>query len=140
MRHRKNKYQLGRTSDHRKALLRNLTAQLIEKNRIHTTLTKAKALRPVAEKMITLGKSGTLADKRRAFSFFYRRGTVHKLFNEVAIRFMDRKGGYTRIIKDEPRKGDGAPMAYIEFVDYVYEAKKKKKESVKEKVARQKKK
>lgn len=140
MRHKKNKYRLGRSSDHRSAMLRNLTAQLIEKNRIRTTLTRAKALRPVAEKMITIGKSGTLADKRRAFSFFYKRDTVHKLFNEVAIRFMDRNGGYTRIIRDEARKGDGAPMAYIEFVDFVFQPKKKKKDTVKEKVAKQKKK
>lgn len=138
MRHKKKKFKLGRPSDHRKALLRNLTAQVIEKNRIRTTITKAKAVRPIVEKMITLGKSGTLADKRRAFAFFYRRGTVHKLFNEVSIRFMDRNGGYTRITRDDRRQGDGAQMAYIEFVDYVFEH-KKKKEKIKDKVAKQKK-
>jgi len=124
MRHQKAGYKLGRNPSHRKALLRNLTASLIEKNRIETTLAKAKAVKPIVEKMITVGKSGTLADKRLAFSYLYSRKTVHMLFNEVAPRFIDRKGGYTRIIKSNFRKGDGAEMAIVEFVDYKYEPKK----------------
>ena len=126
MRHQKGGFKLGRNPAHRKALLRNLTASLIDKNRIETTLAKAKAVRPIVERMITAGKSGTLADKRLAFSYLYNRKTVHKLFNEVAPRFMDRNGGYTRIIKSHFRKGDGAEMAIVEFVDFKYEAKDKK--------------
>ena len=133
MRHRKKKFKLGRKPAHRKAMLRNLTAQVIENDRIRTTITRAKAVKPLLEKMITVGKSGSLADKRRAFAFFFQRNTVHKLFNEVAIRFMDRNGGYARIVKDDYRQGDGAQMAYLEFVDFVFEPKKKKKESLKEK-------
>ena len=136
MRHGKRKYKLGRDSAHRKAMLRNLTAEVVEHNRIRTTVTRAKAVQPLVEKMITLGKSGTLADKRRAFAFLFKRDSVHLLFNEVAIRFMDRKGGYTRIIKDDNRKGDGAPMAYLEFVDYMFNSKVKKKKSLKDKVAK----
>ncbi len=125
MRHLKGGSKLRRNPSHRKALLRNLTASLIENNRIETTLAKAKALRPIVEKMITLGKSGTLADKRRAMAYIYKRNTVHMLFDEVAPRFMDRNGGYTRIIKGDFRKGDGAEMAIIEFVDYKFDEKSK---------------
>ncbi|MCK4835827.1 MAG: 50S ribosomal protein L17 [Candidatus Aminicenantes bacterium] len=131
MRHRKGGYKLGRNPSSRKALLRNLTASLIEKNRIHTTITKAKAARPIVEKMVTLGKSGTLASKRRALAYLYKRKTVKVLFDEVAPRFMDRQGGYTRIIKDDFRKGDGAEMAYLEFVDYKFEKKDKKSKAKK---------
>lgn len=126
MRHLRAGFKLGRNPASRRALLRNLTTSLIEKNRIQTTLAKAKAVRPVVEKMITLGKSGTLASKRRAMAYLTKRKTVHLLFSEVAPRFMDRKGGYTRIIKSDFRKGDGAEMAYIEFVDYKFEKKEKK--------------
>lgn len=126
MRHLKAGFKLGRNPSHRKSLLRNLTASLIENNRIETTLTKAKAVKPIVEKMITLGKSGTLADKRRAFSYLYSRKTTHLLFNEVAPRFMDRKGGYTRIMRTDFRKGDGAEMAIIEFVDNKFEPKSSK--------------
>ena len=124
MRHLKGGSKLRRNPSQRKSLLRNLTASLIENNRIETTLAKAKALRPIVEKMITIGKTGTLANKRRAMAYIYKRNTVHILFNEVAPRFMDRNGGYTRIIKSNFRKGDGAEMAIIEFVDYKFEAKK----------------
>ena len=117
---------MGRNPSHRKSLLRNLTASLIEKNRIETTLAKARAVRPIVEKMVTIGKSGNLADKRRALAFLYKRKTVHILFDEVAPRFMDRPGGYTRIIKSDFRKGDGAEMAILEFVDYKFEKKDKK--------------
>jgi large subunit ribosomal protein L17 len=126
MRHLKGGYKLGRRPEHRKALLRNLTASLIEKNRIETTLAKAKAVRPIVERMITIGKSGSLADKRKALAYLYKRKTVQILFDEVAPRFMDRIGGYTRIIKTDFRKGDGAEMAILEFSDYIYEVKDKK--------------
>jgi large subunit ribosomal protein L17 len=126
MRHLKGGFKLRRNPAQRKALLRNLSASLIEKNRIETTLAKAKAIKPIVEKLVTMGKSGDLADKRRAFAYLYKRETVHVLFNEVAPRFMDRQGGYTRIIKSDFRKGDGAEMAIIEFVDYIYKKKTKK--------------
>ena len=127
MRHLKGGFKLRRKPDHRKSLLRNLTASMIEKNRIQTTLAKAKAVRPIVEKMITLGKNGTLAAKRNALAYLYKRKTVQLLFDEVAPRFMDRKGGYTRIIKTDFRKGDGAEMAILEFTDYIYEDKSKTK-------------
>jgi large subunit ribosomal protein L17 len=126
MRHLNGGFKLGRKPDHRKALLRNLTASVIEKNRIETTLAKAKAVKPIVDKMITLGKTGSLADKRRALAYLYKRKTVQTLFDEVAPRFMDRNGGYTRIIKTDFRKGDGAEMAILEFTDYIFESKDKK--------------
>lgn len=126
MRHLKSGFKLGRTPSHRKALLRNLTGSLIEVNRIQTTLAKAKAVQPIVEKMVTLGKSGTLADKRNALAYLYRRKTVQILFDEVAPRFMDRNGGFTRIIRTDFRKGDGAEMAILEFSDYKFEVKDKK--------------
>ncbi len=126
MRHLKGGFKLGRKPEHRKAVLRNLTASLIEKNRIETTLAKAKAVRPIVEKMVTIGKSGTLADKRKALTFLYKRKIVQLLFDKVAPRFMDRNGGYTRIIKTDYRKGDGAEMAILEFTDYIFEVKDKK--------------
>ncbi len=126
MRHLKGGSKLGRNPSQRKSLLRNLTASIIENNRVETTVAKAKAVRPIVEKMITLGKSGTLANKRKALSYLYKRETTHILFNEVAPRFMDRNGGYTRIIKTDFRKGDGAELAIIEFVDYIFEPKSKK--------------
>jgi large subunit ribosomal protein L17 len=126
MRHNKGGFKLGRKPASRKALLRNLTTSLIEKNRIETTLAKAKAVKPIVEKMVTLGKSGTLASKRRALAYLFKRKSVQILFDELAPRFMDRQGGYTRILKSDFRKGDGAEMAIIEFVDYKFEKKDKK--------------
>jgi large subunit ribosomal protein L17 len=126
MRHLKGGFKLRRSPSHRKSLLRNLTASLIEKSRIETTLVKAKAVKPIVEKMITLGKNGTLAAKRQAIAYLYRRKTVQLLFDEVAPRFMDRNGGYTRIIRTDTRKGDGAEMAILEFTDYIFEVKDKK--------------
>jgi len=108
-------------------LLRNLSASVIEKNRIVTTLAKARAVQPVVERMVTLGKVGSLAAKRRAFAFLFTRKSVQVLFDEVAPRFMDRAGGYTRIIKSDFRRGDGAETAILEFVDYQYAPKKAKK-------------
>lgn len=126
MRHGKDGYKLRRDPAHRRALLRNLAASVVEKNRVTTTLAKAKAVQPIVEKLIGLGKSGTLADKRRALAYFFRRQTVQKLFDDVAPRFMDRRGGYTRIIRGDFRKGDGAETAIIEFVDYQFVPKEKK--------------
>ncbi len=131
MRHNKGGFKLGRNPASRKALLRNLTTSLIEKNRIETTIAKAKAVKPIVEKMITLGKSGTLASKRRAIAYLYKRKAVQVLFDEVAPRFMDRQGGYTRILKSDFRKGDGAEMAIIEFTDFKFEKKDKKSKAKK---------
>jgi large subunit ribosomal protein L17 len=134
MRHLKGGFKLRRNPSHRKSLLRNLTANIIERNRIETTLAKAKAAKPIVEKMVSLGKNGTLAAKRQALAYLYKRKTVQLLFDEVAPRFMDRNGGYTRIIRTDNRKGDGADMAILEFSDYIFEVKDKKaKEKAKEK-------
>jgi large subunit ribosomal protein L17 len=117
MRHQKKTVKLGRTAEHRKALLANQVCSLIEHSRIKTTLAKAKAVRPFAEKMVTLGKSGTLHDRRNAIAYLHQTGAVKKLFEEIAPRSAERAGGYTRIIKLGPRMSDSAPMAYIEWVD-----------------------
>ena len=119
MRHRKAGKKLGRTPAHRKALYANLAGSLIEHGRIETTIAKAKAVRPIAEKMITLGRRGDLAARRQALAYLRANEIVHMLFAEVAPRFADRAGGYTRIVKLGPRYGDSAEMAYLEFVDYV---------------------
>lgn len=117
MRHRKHTSKLNRTSEHRAALMRNLTVALVTHERIHTTQVKATQLRPIAESLITLAKDGTLAARRLVISRVGDRDAVHKLFSEIAPRVANRNGGYLRIVKDGPRMGDGAPMAYIEFVD-----------------------
>ena len=119
MRHQRSGKKLGRDSAHRKALFANLTASLIEHGRIRTTETKAKAVRPIAEKMVTLGREGSIHSRRQALAYLRTQEVVHKLFSEVAPRFVGRPGGYTRIVKLGPRQGDSAPMAYLEFVDYV---------------------
>ena len=119
MRHRKAGKKLGRTPAHRKALYANLAGSLIEHGRIETTIAKAKAVRPIAEKMITLGRRGDLAARRQALAYLRANEIVHMLFAEVAPRFADRAGGYTRIVKLGPRYGDAAEMVYLEFVDYV---------------------
>jgi large subunit ribosomal protein L17 len=117
MRHQKKTVKLGRTAEHRKALLANQVCSLIEHSRIKTTLAKAKAVRPFADKMVTLGKRGTLHDRRNAISYLHQPGLVKKLFEVIAPRSAQRAGGYTRIIKLGPRPSDSAPMAYIEWVD-----------------------
>ena len=117
MRHRKEKRPLGRTSSHRDALLRNLVTSLIDKGRITTTLEKAKELRRVADRMVTLGKQGTLAARRRAAPIVRSDAAVKKLFAEVALWSESRPGGYTRILQLGTRPGDGATKAIIEFVD-----------------------
>jgi large subunit ribosomal protein L17 len=119
MRHHRSGKKLGRDSAHRKALYANLAGSLIEHGRIKTTEAKAKAVRPVAEKMITLGRRGDLAARRQALAYLRSQEVVHQLFADVGPRFSDRDGGYLRIVKIGPRPGDGAEMAYLEFVDYV---------------------
>jgi large subunit ribosomal protein L17 len=122
MRHRRSGRKLGRDAAHRKALYANLTSALIEHGRIRTTIAKAKEVRPIAEQMITLGRRGDLASRRRAIGYLRSHEIVHKLFAEVAPRFADRPGGYSRIVKLGPRQGDGAEMVYLELVDHVPEA------------------
>ena len=117
MRHQKKTIKLGRTSEHRKALLANQVCSLIEHQRIRTTLAKAKAARPLAEKMVTLGKKGSLHARRTAFAVLRQKTAVKKLFDEIAPRTADRHGGYTRIVRLGQRKSDAAPVAYLEWVD-----------------------
>ena len=117
MRHLSSKSKLKRNASQRRALLSNLTCSLIEHGRIKTTLGKAKALRPVAEKMVTLGKSGDLHSRRVALAFLRQKDVVAKLFSEVAPASANRPGGYCRITKLGARLTDAAPMAYIEFCD-----------------------
>lgn len=118
MRHQKKTVKLGRTTSHRDALLANQVCSLIEHTRITTTLAKAKAVRPLAEKLVTIAKKGTLHARRVALSYLHHNeDAVRKLFSEVAPRSASRNGGYTRIIKTGPRKSDSAPMAFIEWVD-----------------------
>ena len=121
MRHQRSGRKLGRDAAHRKALYANLAGALIEHGRIRTTEAKAKEVRPIAEQMITLGKRGDLAAHRQAVAFLRSKPIVRKLFAEVAPRFADRPGGYTRVVKLGPRQGDAAPMAYLELVDHVPE-------------------
>ena len=117
MRHQKKTIKLGRTAEHRKALLANQVCSLIEHQRIKTTLAKAKAVRPLAEKMVTLGKNGSLHARRTALATLRHKDVVQKLFDDIAPRSTERNGGYTRIVKLGQRKSDSAPMAFIEWVD-----------------------
>lgn len=117
MNHRKTGRKLGRTSAHRKALFRNMVTSLLEHEQIRTTDAKAKELRGVAEKMITLGKKGTLHARRNALRTIRSKEVTSKLFDELAERYKDRPGGYTRVIKLGQRPGDAAPMSIIELVD-----------------------
>jgi large subunit ribosomal protein L17 len=118
VRHHRRGRKLGRDAAHRKALYANLTAALIEHGRIKTTVAKAKEVRPIAEEMITLGKRGDVAAHRQAVAFLRSKEIAHTLFADVAPRFADRPGGYTRVVKLGPRQGDAAEMAYLELVDY----------------------
>ena len=137
MRHQKKTVRLGRKAEHRKALLANQVCSLIEHQRIKTTLAKAKAVRPLAEKMVTLGKNGSIHARRTAFSTLRHKDAVKKLFDEIAPRSTERNGGYTRIVRLGQRKSDSASMAFIEWVDAAVvveekpteEKKAKKKES-----------
>src|SRR2546430_15482711 len=117
MRHQKKTVKLGRTAEHRKALLANQVCALIEHQRIKTTLAKAKAARPRAEKMVTLGKKGSIHARRNALATLRQKPAVKKLFDQIARRSTDRNGGYTRIVRLGQRKSDSAPMAFIEWVD-----------------------
>jgi large subunit ribosomal protein L17 len=117
MRHLKAGRKLSRTSEHRKALFRNMVTSLIEHEQVKTTDAKAKELRRIADRMITLAKRGSLHARRQAAAYVRTRKAVSKLFDEVAARFRDRPGGYTRIIKVGVRHGDAAPMSVIEFTD-----------------------
>ena len=128
MRHLKAGRKFGRTSAHRKALFRNLVQALIQRERISTTLAKAKELRGKVEKTITLGKKGTLHARRQAFKLAPAKEAVQKVFGPLAERYANRPGGYTRIIRIGHRKGDDAPMAFIELVDRDGEAKAPSKE------------
>ncbi len=108
--------KLGRPTDQRIAMLRNLTTSLLENGKIETTVTRAKEVRSTAEKMITLGKTNTLHTRRQAMSYITKEDVVKKLFDEIAPKYADRNGGYTRIIKIGPRRGDAAEMCIIELV------------------------
>ncbi len=108
--------KLGRTTDHRMAMLRGMVTLLLEKGSIQTTVTRAKEVRSLTEKMITLGKTNTLASKRQALAFITKEDVVKNLFDTIAPSYADRNGGYTRIIKIGPRRGDAAEMAIIELV------------------------
>ena len=121
MRHRRAGKKLGRDSAHRRALYSNLTGSLIEHGRIRTTEAKAKAVKPIAERMITLGRRGDIHARRQALAYLRSQDVVHKLFADVAPRFAERPGGYSRIVKLGPRQGDAADMVYLELVDYVPE-------------------
>lgn len=135
MRHQKKTIKLGRTADHRRALLANQVCALIEHHRIKTTLAKAKAVRPLAERMVTLGKNGSIHARRRALAVLRQKNIVKKLFEDIAQRSAERNGGYTRIVKLGARKSDSARMAFIEWVDaeYIAEEKPKKEKKAKRK-------
>ena len=133
MRHQVKRGYLGRNTAHRRALLRNLVTSFLERERMRTTLAKARAARPIAEKMITLGKRGTLHARRQALAYMTKEEAVQKLFTDIAPRFSERAGGYTRIVKLDRRAGDGASMAMLELIgtEFKKKAKKKKKETKK---------
>jgi len=116
MRHRNAGFKLGRNTSHRRALLRNLVTSVIIEDRVETTVAKAKAVRPLVEKMITLGKKGDLHSRRQALSFLMTDDSVTRLFETVAPRYGDRNGGYLRIVKTGFQKGDGAEKAFIELL------------------------
>ena len=132
MRHLNSHSKLGRNPWHRRATLRNLVTNLLEHGRITTTLTRAKAARPVAEKMITLGKRDTLQSRRQAAAYIMTAGVTQKLFSEIAPKFADRSGGYTRIIQAGVRVGDGAKVAILELIGYELKKKEKKEKTKKE--------
>ncbi len=127
MRHQVKKGMLGRNTAHRRALMRNLVTSFLERERVRTTLAKARSARPVAEKMITLAKRGTLHARRQALAYVTKEAAVKKLFDDIGPRFSERQGGYTRIVKLDRRAGDGAEMAMLEIVGAEFKAKTKKK-------------
>jgi large subunit ribosomal protein L17 len=117
VRHQRTGKKLGRDASHRRALYANLAAELIEHERIKTTVTKAKAVKPIAEQMITLGRRGDMHARRQAVAFLRSKDIVHKLFTELGPRYAERPGGYSRIVRLGPRPGDGSEMVYLELVD-----------------------
>jgi large subunit ribosomal protein L17 len=129
MRHLISGHKLGRNPAHRRATLRNLVTNLVEKERIHTTLLRAKAARPLAERMITLGKRDSLHARRQAAAFLTTPGATKKLFTDLAPRFSDRPGGYTRIVRTGWRIGDGAELAILEWIGSELKKKDKKKKA-----------
>ena len=135
MRHRNAGFKLGRNTSHRRALLRSLVTSVIERDRVETTVAKAKAVRPHVEKMITLGKKGDLHSRRQALSFLLTDKIVTRLFDTVAPRYGDRQGGYLRIVRTGFRKGDGGETAFIELLgaEKELEAKRQKRADVKAK-------
>jgi len=135
MRHRNAGFKLGRNTSHRRALLRNLTTSIIVEDRVETTVTKAKAVRPQVEKMITLGKKGDLASRRAALSYLMTDKAVARLFDVVAPRYGDRQGGYLRIVRTGFRKGDGGEKAFIELLgaEKQLDAKRQKRDDIKAK-------
>jgi large subunit ribosomal protein L17 len=126
MRHLKSGFKLGRNPAHRRATLRNLVTNLIERERIQTTIRRAKAAQPLAERMITLGKRDSLHARRQAAAFLMTPGATRKLFGDLALRFADRPGGYTRIVRTGWRIGDGAELAVLEFIGSELKKKTKK--------------
>ncbi len=140
MRHRKHKRKLGRTSSHRKAMLRNLVSSLVIHQKVRTTVAKAKEARRLADGVITLAKQGTLPARRQAFGILQDRTLVKKVFDEIAPNFKERSGGYTRILRVGPRQGDGAQMAILELVEPIVSvAKEGKAAKVRAKPPREKK-
>ena len=137
MRHKVAGYKLGRNTSHRRALFRNMVTSLIMEERIETTTIKAKAVRPLVEKMITLGKKGDLAARRQAAAYLMTDEAVSKLFDTVAPRFGDRQGGYLRIVRTAWRKGDGADKAFIELLgsEQVLDEKRQKRAEIRAKRA-----
>ena len=135
MRHRNAGFKLGRNTSHRRALLRNLTTSVILEDRVETTVTKAKAVRPLVEKMITLGKNGDLHSRRQALAFLMTDQSVDRLFDTVAPRYGDRQGGYLRIVRTGFRKGDGGEKAFIELLgaEKQLDAKRQKRDEIKAK-------
>ena len=121
MRHRNAGFKLGRNTSHRRAMLRNLVTSVILMDRVETTITKCKASRPIVEKMITLGKNGSVHARRQALAYLMTPESVDRLFNVVAPRYASRNGGYLRITRTGPRKGDAAELAYIELLGAEHE-------------------
>ncbi len=129
MRHRKAGKQLGRNTSHRRAMLRNMVTSLFEHEQIVTTDAKAKVVRPVAEKMITLAKRGDLHARRQALAYMKDKGVIHKLFGDLKDRYLDRQGGYLRIVKKGVRKGDGASVSVIQLLPADESAKSREKKA-----------
>ncbi|MBF0530099.1 MAG: 50S ribosomal protein L17 [Deltaproteobacteria bacterium] len=131
MRHKNANVKLGRSTSHRRAMFRNMVTSLFEHEQITTTTPKAKALRPIAEKLITLAKKGDLHARRQALAFLQSKDVAHKLFSEIKSRFIDRAGGYTSIVKIGPRRGDAAELSVITLINPEEIAKAQKKEKKK---------